>query len=242
MAEPTLPTRPAARTPLPVARPLPHAPSWPARQPHSAWTPAKTASASTTRSHVLKANKIAAKGLLGWLRVHRIASALAALMLISVTVAAALLIQQNVTTSPSAVAPDVKFLTGTDYATINAAGFATVNLGTSGASATLAMSGVSGAASVALGNIMRLQDTSATKAYTVTLARSTTVNAAITSFSVVVKNGGTTLVTWDAASAASSSSFTLPVSTTLDISITTTVTDGTAAGALGSFAMEFQLT
>jgi hypothetical protein len=75
----------------------------------------------------------------------------------------------------------------------------------------------------------------------VTLARSTTLNAAITSFTVTVKNGATTLLTWDAVSAATSSSFTLPVSTVLDISIVLVVADGTAAGSLGSFGMQFSL-
>lgn len=178
-----------------------------------------------------------------WVSRHKILTAFLALGLLGASVGiAALLIRQDLTTSPSTTAPDVKFLTGTDYTAINTAGFATVTLGTSGASATLALSGVSGAALVTLGNVMKLQNTDATVPYDVTLARSASLNAAITSFVVTIKDGGTTLLTWDAVSAATSSSFNLAVSKTLDITVALVVTDGTAAGALGSFGMQFSLT
>ncbi|MEK6985986.1 MAG: hypothetical protein AABX89_06365 [Candidatus Thermoplasmatota archaeon] len=184
----------------------------------------------------------ARSGLLAWIRVHKVASAVGAtLLLLSGLVTAALLIRQDIATAPSTTAPDVKFLSGTSYASINAAGFATLTLGSSGASANLALSGVSGAALVTLGDVMKLQNTDATQAYTVTLARSAALNAAITGFTVTIKDGATTLLTWDAASAATSSSFNLAVSKTLDISVALVVTDGTAAGALGSFGMQFSL-
>ncbi len=156
-------------------------------------------------------------------------------------VTAALTIRQDVTTNPSAVAPDVVFQSGTDYAGINTAGFATLTLGTSGASATLALSGVPGAASVSLGNVMKLNNQDATQAYTVTLARSTTLDTDITSFVVTIKNGASTLLTWDAATTATSSSFTAPAATALDISISLVIADGVAAGAQGSFGMQFSL-
>ena len=176
------------------------------------------------------------------MRRHRLfAGLMACLLIVAGAGVAALLIRNDLTTSPSTTAPDVKFLSGTDYASINAAGFATLTLGTSGASATLALSGVSGAALVSLGDVMKLQNTDATQQWTVQLARSTTLNAAITSFTVTLKDGATTLLTWDPVSAATSGTFTLDVSKTLDISIALVVVDGTAAGALGSFAMQFSI-
>jgi hypothetical protein len=182
-------------------------------------------------------------GLVAWMRVHKAASvSLATVLVVAVSAAAILAILQNVTTTPSAKAPLAVFQNGADYVAINAAGFATVTLGSSGASATLALSGVSGAASVTLGNVLKLNNQDATHPETVTLVRSAAPNAAITSFLVTVKNGATQLVSWDAATTASSSSFTLPVSTAVDINITLVITDGTAAGALGSFAMEFSMT
>jgi hypothetical protein len=182
-------------------------------------------------------------GLVAWIRVHKAASvSLATVLVVAVSAAAILAILQNVTTTPSAKAPLAVFQNGADYVAINAAGFATVTLGSSGASATLALSGVSGAASVTLGNVLKLNNQDATHPETVTLMRSAAPNAAITSFLVTVKNGATQLVSWDAATTASSSSFTLPVSTAVDINITLIITDGTAAGALGSFAMEFSMT
>ncbi len=155
---------------------------------------------------------------------------------------AALVIRQDVTTTPAAQTPDVKFLAGTDYTAINVAGFATFSVGSSGASASLSLAGVSGAALVSLGDVMKLQNLDADTSYSVTLARSAVPNAAITSFVVTIKDGGTTLLTWDAVAAATSSAFTLVPSKTLDISVALVITDGTAAGALSpAFGMQFSL-
>jgi hypothetical protein len=221
--------------PAPVARPAVPAPVRvaPAPAPVHLRVAAKP-------PHLAPANR---PTFLAWMRLHKVAAlSITTLLVVAVAAAAVLAILQNVTTNPSAKAPLVVFQNGADYTTINAAGFATVTLGSSGASATLALSGVSGAASVTLGNVLKLNNQDATHPETVTLVRSATPNAAITQFLVTVKNGATTLVSWDAVTSASSSSFTLPVSTAADINITLVITDGTAAGALGSFAMEFSMT
>lgn len=222
-------TPPSSRPTFVTAQPLSYAKARPLQPPAARRVPLLPASAPRPKRR--------------WVARHKVLSVFLVLGLLTTTVGlAALLIRQDVTTNPSTTAPDVKFLTGTDYTAINAAGFATVTLGTSGASATLALSGVSGAALVTLGNVMKIQNTDASVPYDVTLARSASLNAAITSFVVTIKDGGTTLLTWDAVSAATSSSFNLAVSKTLDISVAIVVTDGTAAGALGSFGMQFSLT
>jgi hypothetical protein len=154
---------------------------------------------------------------------------------------AAALIRQDVTTNPAAVAPDVLFEQGTDYAAINAAGFATLTLGSSGTSATLALSGVPGAALVDLSKVAKIHNQDATQAYTVTLSRSAAPNAAISSLQVIVKNGASTILTWDAATTATSGSFNLPAATTYDITTDIVINDGTAAGSLGSFGIHFSL-
>jgi hypothetical protein len=169
------------------------------------------------------------------------AVAVSGLVVVAAAVTAAVLVRQDITTNPAAAAPDVRFETGTDYTAINTAGFATLTLGTSGASATLAISGIAGAALTSLTNVAQIHNTDATQAYTVTFARSATPNAAITDFTVTVKNGGTTMLTWNAVSAATSSSFTLAASADWDISVQLAVTDGTAAGSLGSFTMQASL-
>src|SRR5207244_3963796 len=110
----------------------------------------------------------AAPLLLWWARRHTaILSLFAAGLVAALAVAATLLIRQDVTVNPASKASDVVFQTGTDYTTINAQGFATLTLGSSGASATLALSGVPGAALTTLGNVVKLTDTSATKQYNV---------------------------------------------------------------------------
>jgi hypothetical protein len=153
-------------------------------------------------------------------------------------VAATMLILQSVAISPISKTPDVLFQNGTDYAALNTAGYATVVLGTSGTTAALSVSGIPGATSTALGKVLKITDTHVTNAYTVTLSRSAAPNAAITSFIVTVKNGATTLATWDAVASATSASFALAVSTSLDISVTLAIADGTAAGAVGSFSID----
>lgn len=192
--------------------------------------------------HPVLPARVRKPGFAAWMRAHKVAAvSLWTLLSVAVAAVAVVTILQNVTTQPSAKAPLVVFQNGADYTSINAAGFATLTLGTSGASATLALSGVSGAASVSLGNVLKLNNQDATHPEAVTLIRSAAPNAAITSFLVTVKNGASTLATWDAATTASSSAFTLPISTALDISVTVVITDGTAAGALGSFSMEFSM-
>ncbi len=177
-----------------------------------------------------------------WMKLHRtLLASLAGLLAAAILVVAVVSFRMDVTSNPASKAPDVAFQNGADYTGINVAGFATVTLGASGTSATLALSGIAGVAQTSLANILKLSDGSATVPYTVSLARSAAPNAAITSFQVTVKNGASTLLTWDAVASATSSSFTLPVSTSLDISILVVVADGTAAGSLGSFAMQFTL-
>ncbi|HLF15909.1 MAG TPA: hypothetical protein VI796_00530 [Candidatus Thermoplasmatota archaeon] len=176
-----------------------------------------------------------------WLFGHPfLAASTMAILATASLVAAALAIREDVTTNPSAVAPDVVFANGADYASINAAGFATLTLGSSGTSATLAVSGIPGAALVTLGNVMKLDNQDATQAYSVTLSRSGSVDADITSFQVVVRNGASTLLTWDALGA-TSSAFTAPANTALDVTISLTIATGTAPGAQGSFTMQFNL-
>lgn len=175
-----------------------------------------------------------------WLASHKAIVALLALAVIGATVGlAALLIRQDVATSPSATNAVIKFQNGNDYTSINVAGFASLSIPASGSSATMALTGVSGAALTTLGDVLAINNTASTQNYTVTLTRSTTLNGAITSFTVTVKDGASTLVTWDAVSAASSIGFTHVAGRVLNVTVAMTITDGTAPGSLGSFGMQF---
>src|SRR5687767_15005803 len=87
-----------------------------------------------------------------WLHLHKSATAgVVATLLLSGAAVAVLTMQISTAVTPSAKAPPVVFASGSDYTSINGAGFATLTLGTSATSATLAVSGVPGAASVTLG-------------------------------------------------------------------------------------------
>jgi hypothetical protein len=181
------------------------------------------------------------RALARWPRRHPMLTLLIALALVGAAVAAVVL-RQDVTTNPAAVAPDVVFASGSDYVAINAAGFATLTLGSSATSATLAVNGIPGAADLQITNLLNVTNQDATQAYTVTLQRSTTLHASISSFVVHVKTaGGSTVVDWNAKTDASATPFNLPASTTYVISIDILIADGTSVGGLGTFGMQFQL-
>lgn len=208
----------------------------PIQGPHRVVRAEPTSVAQKDRTRLAPSKR--AIGPLALVRRRPFVSLALALSLVAAATVGALLLRQDITTQPAAVAPDVLFQQGSDYAGINAAGFATLTLGSSGTSATLAVSGVPGAALVSLGNVLKINNQDTSQAYTVTLARSTTPNAAVNDFTITVKNGATTLVTWNAVSAAQSSSFALPANTALDVSIQVGVVDGTAVGSLGSFTVQ----
>lgn len=173
----------------------------------------------------------------GWLRRHRLFAIAAVVALVMAGVGiAAVLIRHDVTSTPAASAPDIQFLQGTGYSSINVAGFATVTPSASGASATISLNGVAGAALTSLPQVMRITNNGAA-AHTITLARSTgatDLDAALDDFIVVLENAGTPVLTWDAADSASSSAYALPAGATRDITINLRVADGTLAGAIGS--------
>jgi hypothetical protein len=172
----------------------------------------------------------------------RIALALAALLSIAAVVAGAVLLRQDVSVASAAQAPDVIFATGDDYAVINAAGFATLTVGSTGTSATLSLDGIPGAAALSLTDLMKVTNQDATQDYTLTLSRSAAPNAAITGMTFTVQNAADTIIaTYNAATTGSSASFSLPASTTYDISVAVTIADGTAIGSLGSFTLQFEL-
>lgn len=172
-----------------------------------------------------------------WVRRHKAAAFLSALAILTAGVGiAAVLVRHDVTSTPAATAPDIQFLTGTGYSSINLAGFATVVPSTSGASATISLNGVAGAALTSLPQVMRITNNGAS-AHTITLARSTgatDLNAALDDFIVVIENAGTAELTWDAADTAASGTYVLPAGATRDITINLKVVDGTVAGAIGS--------
>ncbi len=179
-------------------------------------------------------------GFLGWLRLHQVTAAMVGgLLVMSAAVGAALALQQNTIVNPSAATP-ITFELGTDYTSINAAGFATITLGTSKTSATLAVAGVPGAASVSLGNVMQVKNNLASS-FSITVTRSAAPPAALSGFTMTFKDSVTaaTVATWNVASTASAT-FTIAASQILDISIVPVITDGTALGALASsFTLQY---
>lgn len=172
-----------------------------------------------------------------WTGRRKVAAVLAALLVVAAGAAAALLLRQDVAVSTSSQASDVQFLDGGGGVT----GYGTISVGTSGASATLTLTGVAGAANMQLTDVLQIENTDATQAYSITLKRSAAPPAAVDVLEFTVLDGATVIESFDAAAAASATAFNLPASTTYDIRIDMTVADGTAAGALGSFDLQFEI-
>lgn len=175
-----------------------------------------------------------------WMGAHKAFVALVALAVLGATVGiAALLIRQDVTANPSASNAVIKFQNGNDYTSINVAGFATLTIPASGAKATMAMTGVSGAALTTLGDVLAINNTASAQNYTVTLTKSGTLNSAIQGLNVTVKDGASTLETWNVVTTTTSNSFTHVAGRVLNVTVAVNIADGTAAGALGTFDMQF---
>lgn len=152
-------------------------------------------------------------------------------------VIAAVLWTQDVSFSNSSQDSDISFVDGGGGVT----NFAEVTIGTSGASATLDLAGVAGAANFQVTDLLRIQNSDLTQDYSITLSRDSAPNVAITSLVFTVLDGVTTMETYDAAAAASGSAFTLGAGDTFDIRIDMVITDGTTAGSLGAMDLQFTI-
>lgn len=205
-------------------------------------TPPQVRSSKRAKAKTPEQTGRAPQGLGAWMRLHKVAVlAVVGTLLVSAAAVAVLTLRLDAAVAPAAKASPVIFAEGSDYPAINTAGFATLTVGTSATSASLSLSGVPGAAQVSLGNLLKITNQDEAQAYDVTLTRSTTLNAAITSLVVTVKDGTDTLATWDPKADASSATFTLPADTALDLSLAIVIADGTAVGGLGSFSMQVSM-
>ncbi len=150
--------------------------------------------------------------------------------------AAAISWQQDVTIDSASQDTDIVFSDGGGGLT----GFATTTITGSGSKATLALTGVAGAA-MQVTDLLTVTNTDVTQDYSVTLSRSAAPNGAVTKLEFVVKDGATTVETYDAAQAATGTAFTMNASDSFDITVNMDIADGTTAGSLGSFTLEYTI-
>lgn len=195
--------------------------------------------ARTPRVHLPAASSRKKAALMAFLRTPKGLTFLVTGLLITVAsgVIAAVLWTQDVSFSNSSQDSDISFVDGGGGVT----NFAEVTIGTSGASATLDLAGVAGAANFQVTDLLRIQNSDLTQDYSITLSRDSAPNVAITSLVFTVLDGVTTMETYDAASAASGSAFTLGAGDTFDIRIDMVITDGTTAGSLGAMDLQFTI-
>lgn len=90
-------------------------------------------------------------------------------------------------------------------------------------------------------DLLTVTNTDVTQDYSVTLSRSAAPNGAVTKLEFVVKDGATTVETYDAAQAATGTAFTMNASDSFDITVNMDIADGTTAGSLGSFTLEYTI-
>lgn len=159
------------------------------------------------------------------------------LVLVASGVIAAVLWTQDVSFTNASQDSDISFVDG-GGGVLN---FAEVTIGSSGASASLDLSGVAGAANFQVTDLLQIQNSDGSQAYSITLARDAAPNVAITQLLFTVLDGATPVRTFDAATSSSAAAFTLPAGETYDIRIDMAIADGTAAGALGSMDLQFTI-
>lgn len=165
-----------------------------------------------------------------------------ALVAIASIVTGAVLVSQELTTTTKAVAPDVVFAEGDDYDAIESAGFATLVLGSDDTSATLTLSGVPGAASTVLGDVLALSNLDPSQGYDVTIVRSAAPPSTVDGLTFLIQTAAdATVATYDVSAATSSTTFTIPASTTYDVTVTLIIDDGTSPGTLGTTVLSFDL-
>ena len=194
----------------------------------------------TTCTHPVRRSSL----IKAYLRLHRKGTVAAlAVAMLAVAVTAGVILIQIVSITPSAAAPDVIFSAGDDYAAINALDYATLTIGPSGTSASLAIAGIPGASDLQLTNLLDITNQHVSSDYSVALTRSASLDADIDNFTITVKNAAdTTIMTWFVKDAASATSFTLPAGETYTIDIRFLIDDGVVAGNLDSFDLQFSLT
>ncbi len=167
--------------------------------------------------------------------------AAAALLMTAGAVSGGVLLRQDMEVTTNAQAADIVFARGLDAAAIEDSGFGALSVASSGASAALTVSAVSGAAAIDFSGLMSLNNEHASKSYNVQLVRSAALSADISEFNVTVMNGLTQVAQWDALADESSAQFAVAAGSSLDVRITYGVKEGVAAGTLGTFVMEHHI-
>ncbi len=154
---------------------------------------------------------------------------------------ASVLLREDVSLGASAAQSDVIFAPGPDYVSIANAGYASLSLGQSQASAELAVVGISGAAYLGLTELFTIQNQDPAQAYTVSMARSGAASAAIQSLTITLRDAaGASVASWDAL-AGPSPAFTISGGSSLHADVEIVVADGTPAGSLGAFDMQLHM-
>ena len=92
----------------------------------------------------------------------------AGLLVVASTVMAAVLWSQDATISSASQDSDISFLDGGG----GVLGFATVSIGSSGASASISLTGIAGAADFQVTDLLQIQNSDLSQAYSITLIRS----------------------------------------------------------------------
>ncbi len=157
-------------------------------------------------------------------------------LVVAVAAAAAVALNLFAATSVTARASPIEFQQGDDYAAIASAGYASLSTTDGGARAAISISGIPGAASLSLTNLVNISNVDANgKAYNVTLSRGAALPAAVTSLTVTVRDASGTLTSFNLATTATSGTFRLANGNEATIDVSIILASGTSVGAIGDF-------
>ena len=219
--------------------------------PNPGPTATSRASRLATRPTALPATPTTAAKRSGFIRRHKLVSALILLLLLGTAVGiAAVVWSQAMTATPTTRTSPIIFATGDDAASLDALDFLGTGepvISASGAAASFTPYGIPGATALSLGEVVELQnaDTADNQDYLVTLSVSGTPAATLTAFTITFLDdvaGTPTLRTWDLLGTPTFTQYTLSDGEIWEFTVASLVMTAAASGSQGTLTISASIT
>lgn len=189
------------------------------------------------------------RGPLTWMRFHKTATLLLALLVLGATAGiAAIVFSQALVATPMAGTSPVVFASGDDITSLVSLGLAaTPTITSGGGSASITLYGIPGASALSLGEILELTntDTADNTAFTVSLSVSGSPAASLTGFTITFLDdvsGTPTLRTWDLLTTPTLTTYTLSDGETWEFNVSSLTMTAAASGSQGALTITATIT
>lgn len=189
------------------------------------------------------------RGVWGFMRAHKVATAAISLLLISATVGLALVVfSEQLVATPTAGTSPVPFSSGDDITNLVNLGLATSPVITAGgASASITIYGIPGASALSLGEILELTntDTADNTDFTVSLSVAGTPAASLTGFTLTFLDdvsGTPTLRTWNLLTTPTLTTYTLSDGEVWEFNVSSLTMTAAATGSQGALTITATIT